>query len=117
MILDNRVEIKIGGQSYTLNTTEDEEYVCAMAQEIDARVNELRARGSGLSLNDALVLCIMGYCDSYKKERANTDNMRAQLKEYLDEAGKYRCEAEEAKRTAQRLQKELDKLKAKKAKE
>ena len=71
------------------------------------------ARGNGLSLNDALVLCTMGYCDLYKKERANTEHLRSQLKEYLDDAAKARAEAEELQKEAGRMKKELEALRAK----
>jgi len=115
MKFDNKVKVEIGGRGYILNTTEDEEYVRSIAEEIDAQVRELLLKGNNLSLNEALVLCVLGYCDYYKKERANTDNMRAQLKEYLDEAEKCRSETEAAKRKVQRLKKEIEKLKAEKA--
>ncbi len=106
----NKIRIQIGSQSYTLTTTEDEEYVRDIASELDAQVEALLSRGNGLSLNEALVLCAIGYCDSYKKERANTDHLRSQLKDYLDDAAKARIEADEARRNAQRLGRELETL-------
>ncbi len=106
----NRIRIQIGSQAYTLTTTEDEDYVRGIASEIDEQVEAMLARGNGLSLNEALVLCAVGYCDSYKKERANTDHLRSQLKDYLDDAAKARIEADEARRNVQRLTRELETL-------
>ena len=106
----NKIRIQIGSQSYTLTTTEDEEYVRSLADELDEQVEAMLSRGNGLSLNEALVLCAIGYCDSYKKERANTDHLRSQLKDYLEDAAKARIEADEARRSVQRLTRELDTL-------
>ncbi len=112
MAFGNRIRIQIGNQSYTLTTTEDEEYVRGLAEEINDQVDAMMSRGSGMSLVEALVLCAVGYCDSYKKERSNNEHLRGQLKEYLDDAAKSRIEADEARRSVQRLIKELEDLRA-----
>jgi len=108
----NKLKIEIGGRTYTLTTTEEEAYVYGMAEEINQQIGVMLERGNGLSLNEALVLCVMGYCDLYKKERVNTEHLRSQLKEYLDDAAKVRAEADEAKKNIKRLKKELEKLRA-----
>ena len=112
MAYGNRIQVQIGNQSYTLTTTEDEEYVRSLEEEINSQVDAMMSRGNGMSLIEALVLCTIGYCDSYKKERANNEHLRGQLKEYLDDAAKSRLEADEARRSVQRLTREIEDLRA-----
>ena len=69
------------------------------------------AQSAGLSLNEALVLCAIGYLDIYKKERANADHIRVQLKDYLEDAAKARIEVDEARRNMERISRELEMIK------
>lgn len=102
-----KIKIEIAGASYTLNTPEQEGYVHDLAAEITADINELMGRNSALSMNDALVLCAMAYLDEYKKEAANSDHIRSQLKEYLGDTARARMEVDEANRRADKAAKEL----------
>lgn len=106
----SRIRIEIAGQSYTLNTREPEEYVRELAGELSAQVEILLEHNKSLSVNDALVLCAIGYLDVYKKERNNADHIRVQLKDYLEDAARARLEVDEARRKVERLTRELDQL-------
>lgn len=106
-----KIKLEIAGASYTVTTTEQEGYVRDLAAEMTDDINSLTARNPALSMNDALVLCAISYLDEYKKENANSDHIRSQLKEYLGDTARARMEVDEANRRADRLEKELGELK------
>ena len=107
MEIINRIKLKIGGMPYTISTTEPEEYVLELAAEIDRSVEAVLERNPALSLNDALVLCIMDYADSRRKSEQNADHIREQLTGYLEDAARARMEADELRSEVIRLRREL----------
>ena len=52
--------------------------------------------------------------DELKKSTSGADNMRAQIKDYLEDAAKAKLAAEEARREVERLRREIGYLKEKK---
>ena len=67
--------------------------------------------GNTLSITDGAVLAAMNVADKYCKERLVSDNLRAQLKQALDENARLAKEMSEMKREARKATKE--KVKAK----
>lgn len=106
----NKIKIEIAGASYTVATTEQEGYVRDLAKEMSDDIEGLMARNPSLSMNDALVLCSIAYLSEYKKEAANSDHIRSQLKEYLGDTARARMEVDEANRRADKLAKEVEEL-------
>lgn len=106
-----KVKIEIAGASYTVMTVEEEGYVRDLASEMSEDINSLMMKNPALSMNDALVLCSIAYLNEYKKENANSDHIRSQLKEYLGDTARARMEVDEANRKAEKLEKELSDLK------
>ena len=107
----NKVKIEIYNQSYTINTQEDSGYVFSLAEELNEQIGMMMENSPGLSLNEALVLCAIGYLDIYKKERSNADHIRVQLKDYLEDAAKARMEVDEARRNMEKITRELENFK------
>ena len=107
----NKVKIEVAGAGYTIATTEQEGYVRDLAKEMSDDIDSLMVRNPSLSMNDALVLCAIAYLSEYKKESANSDHIRSQLKEYLGDTARARMEVDEANRRADRLERELNELK------
>lgn len=103
----NKVKVEICGNSYSIATVEREDYLQSLAKELNTNLSQLLRDGPKLSLNDALVLCALNYIDSYKKSEAASDNMRAQLTDYLEDAARTRIDLEEAKREVERLRRQL----------
>ena len=107
----NKVKIEVAGASYTIATYEQEGYVRDLAKEMSDDIDSLMTRNPSLSMNDALVLCSIAYLSEYKKEAANSDHIRSQLKEYLGDTARARMETDEANRRADRLAREVEELK------
>lgn len=106
----NKVKIEVAGASYTIATYEQEGHVRDLAKEMSEDIDSLMVRNPTLSMNDALVLCAIAYLSEYKKEAANCDHIRSQLKEYLGDTARARMEADDANRRADKLAKELEEL-------
>ena len=108
--MTNRVRIEILGAEYTIATPEEEEYVRRLAREIDAQVSQLLDNDSKLSPNAALILCALGYADSFYKSERSADHMRSQLSEYLEDAARARIELDDAKRELEKMRRQIDLL-------
>lgn len=110
----NRVQVKIGGASYTIVTEDDPEYVENLAEMIN---NEIRAtcnENPTLSMTQAAVLVALDQADACKKASASSDNLRVQIKDYLEESARARMEVEVARREVERLNREIAELRNRK---
>ena len=101
--MKNRVTVTIAGQEYTLVATEDQGYVEKVAQHVDAQMKQV-LEDARVSLVDGAVLTAVNIADEYFKEVEASENLRRQLKEYLEEATKLKMELSEAKREIFKLQ-------------
>ena len=93
--MKNRVTVTIAGQEYTLVGSEDAGYTKKVADHVDAKVQEVL---------DGAILAAVNIADEYFKEVEAAENLRRQLKEYLEEATKMKLELSEAKREIFKLQ-------------
>ena len=93
----NRVTIYIHNQSYNFLAEEDASYLQQCADIVNKEMDEAMS-GTTISLTDGAVLAAMNVADKYCKERAVSDNLRAQLKQALDENARLARELSEAKR-------------------
>lgn len=105
-----RVKINIRGVDYFVVSEGSEEYIRSIGEELDTRMSELMGSNDRISTTMAAVLCAMSYCDECRKASNNADNLRVQVKDYLDDSQKARVEAEDAKREIERLKRELQAL-------
>ena len=106
--MKNRVAITIAGQEYTLVGSEDAAYTKKVAGHVDAKVQEV-LDGAHVSLVDGAILAAVNIADEYFKEVEAAENLRRQLKEYLEEATKMKLELSEAKRELFKLQNQNNK--------
>ena len=99
----NKITVNIAGQSYTLVAAEDAAYMEKVASHVDAKIQEV-LETSKVSLMDGAMLGALNIADEYFKEVEASENLRWQLKEYLEEATKLKMELSEAKREIFKLQ-------------
>lgn len=91
----NRVTIHIAGSSYTMLAEESESYMQEVANLVDSKIGEAR-KTPGVSMLQAAVLAACNIADSYYKAVSVADNLRAQMKNYLEESNTLRRELAEA---------------------
>ncbi len=104
--MQNRVTVTIAGQRFTLLTMEDQEYVEKVAAYVDGKISESLNDGKTAML-DAVILAAINLADDHFKDLETAENLRRQVKDYLDESAGLKLELSEAKR-------EIFKLKNKK---
>ena len=76
-------KLKIAGEEYRIVSDEAPEYMGELAREIDLKMADI-LRGARVSTTQAAVLVALQYADEAKKSGSTTDNLRLQLKEYLE---------------------------------
>lgn len=106
----NRVRLNILGADYLISTEENEEYVRSIGMEVEKRINSTVEDNSRISAMMAAVLIALDYCDEAKKAVASADNLRSQIKDYLEDSSRARMEADEARREIERMKKEIQTL-------
>ena len=82
--MKNKITVSIAGQEYTMVAAEGEDYVRRVAAHVDSQMREVLSQGR-LSQADGAVLAAMNIADQYFKEQEAAENLRRQIKSYLDE--------------------------------
>ena len=110
-----KVKLTICGSNYIVSTTDSEEYVNQLAERLDTDMTEIMTQNPSASVAASAVISALSYLDELNKNASSTDNMRAQIKDYLEDAAKAKLEAENARRQVEKLTAELNALKAQQA--
>ncbi len=106
----NKVHVKIGGATYTIVTEDDPEYVENLADMINNEIRIICNSNPALSITQAAVLVALDQADACKKSTASADNLRAQIKDYLEDSARARMEVDVARREVERLNREISEL-------
>lgn len=93
----NRVTMNICGEDYTLVADETAAYMEKIGSMVDEKMRGLMEQAH-VSRNDAAVLAAVNLADELCKTQEGTENLRRQLKSYLDEASAAKNEVSELKR-------------------
>jgi len=93
----NRVTMSICGEDYTLVAEESPAYMEKVGALVDERMRKLMD-SAHVSRNDAAVLAAVNLADELLKHQDSDENLRGQLKAYLDEAQSAKNEVSELKR-------------------
>lgn len=105
-----KVKVKIIGREYTLGTDNSREYTVKLAEELDAKMTSMLNETKTLSGIDVAILCALDAMDEAKKASENADNIRNQLGEYMNSAGKAQSSVESSKREIGALKKRIEEL-------
>lgn len=92
-----RVTMSICGEDYTLVAEETAAYMEKIGSMVDKKMQDLMAEAR-VSRNDAAVLAAVNLADELCKAQEGTENLRRQLKSYLDEANAAKNEISDLKR-------------------
>ena len=105
--MENRVVVSICGEEYTFVAEETPVYMQKVGSYVSAKMQEILG-GAHVGRTDAAVLTAANITDELFKEQAASEKLRAQIKQYLDEAGRAQNEVSELKREVFRLQQKLE---------
>ena len=103
----NRVVVTICGEDYTFVAEESTSYMQKVGSYVSDKMTEI-LNGAKVGRTDAAVLTAANIADELFKSQAAAEQLRSQIKGYLDEAGKAQAEVSELKREIFRLQQKLD---------
>lgn len=92
----SKVKVVICGKEYTLQTEEAPSYVYSLAKKLDREINDMVNGSEGVSIYSASVMIALSALDDLAKANMSIDNIRTQIKEYVDEAGKARMDRDDA---------------------
>ena len=109
-IPNSKVRLTICGSSYVIATTESEDYMQNLADRLNLDMNELMSSSNTISITAAAVLTALNYRDELEKASGSADNMRRQIKDYLEDAASAKMAAEEARRENASLKRRVDEL-------
>jgi cell division protein ZapA len=99
----NRITVSICGEDYTLVAEESTAYMEQVAALVDKKMKEVIA-GVKVGRNDAAVLAAVNLADELLKNEQSAENLRRQVKSYLDEAAQAKSEVSDLKRQLFRAQ-------------
>ena len=105
----NRVVISICGEEYTFIADESAAYMHKVGSYVSEKMEEV-LNSAKVGRTDAAILTAANIADELFKAQAASEQLRSQIKGYLDEAGRAQSEASELKREVFRLQQRLDSL-------
>lgn len=108
----NQIKLIVGGIEYLINTQENESYIQNLGDELNRRLDSLTRENPYLSTTMVAVLAALEYCDESKKAHADAENLRQQMKGYVEDAACARLEADEARREIERLGRENQTLRS-----
>ena len=103
----NRVVISICGEEYTLVADETPSYMQKVGGYVSDKMTDVM-NAAKVGRTDAAVLTAVNLTDELFKAQTAAEQLRGQIKGYLDEASKAQAEASELKREVFRLQQRLD---------
>lgn len=101
--MDNKIKVVVAERNYILTTSDDAEYVQLVAEYVSEQLEQL-SDTSHVSTLDAAIMTALNTTDSYFKEQETAENLRKQVKQYLDEVNQMKLELSETKRELFRLQ-------------
>lgn len=104
----NRVKLRICNSDIVISSDDSEQYIKEIAAEVELKIENLKAHSSGISITNAAIFAAMEFCDEAFKANGSADNLRTQIKEYLEDAASARTELSEAQKQISNLNKELN---------
>ena len=86
--MKNTIRIKVCGKTYNVVSEETPVYTEKLAASLDSKINSILKASPSLSITDAAVLASLEAYDELSKARVNIENIRSQIKGYVDEAAR-----------------------------
>ena len=105
--MENRVVVSICGEDYTFVAEEAPSYMQRVGSYVSEKMEAVLS-GARVGRTDAAVLTAVNLTDELFKSQTAAEQLRGQIKGYLDEASKAQAEVSELKREVFRLQQRLE---------
>lgn len=106
MLLMSKIKVTILGKDYVLQTPEDEKYVIGLSRALDRSIREIMKNDTTLSITSACILSALDAYDMKSKIETEADNLRFQLKDYINDAMRANARADELQKKIEQLERE-----------
>ena len=106
----NKVKVTICGKEYALKTEEAPNYFIVLGRKVENTINDMTRQSDSLSVQSAAVLAALSAFDEAQKANESIDNIRTQIKEYVDDACKARNERDNALKEVEALKVRITEL-------
>lgn len=110
MSASKNMTVSVGGIDITIQTDEDRGYIQKLAAKVDEKVGSYLRMGAKVTVAQAAVLTAMELCDEFEKNNAAVENMRAQMRSYIDDSIRAAADRDRYKAELDRTRNELSKL-------
>lgn len=107
----NRVKLNIAGCEITIASEDNESYIRQTGALVDEHIRKVMEQTPNMSTTLAAIFAALDFCDEANKERKTADNLRDQVKSYLDDASSARDQLHQAKKNEEDALQELKALK------
>ena len=108
----NKVHLTICGIECVVGSDDPESYVLSVGDEVQKAMNGVMSKNDRISTTMAAVIAALSFCDDARKAKDSADNLRSQIKDYLEDSSKSRMEADESRREIERLRREIQTLRS-----
>lgn len=102
----NKIKLCVGGIDYYISSEDDDAYVRKIGDELNHRISSIAKQNPYLSTTMVAVFAALEYCDESKKSSIALEDLKMQIKGYVEESACAKLEADEARREIERLSKE-----------
>lgn len=106
----NKVKVTICGREFSLRTDDSQSYMTGLAKKVDTAIGEMMDSSPNLPMQSAAILTALSAFDELQKANDSIDNIRSQIKEYVDDAGKARTERDRALKVEKELRAKISAL-------
>ncbi len=90
--MTNKVKVSVCGKDFTLQTSQAPSYVLNLARSLENKIMEITASSTSATQFTAAIMVALTMMDDLTAVNVQLDQLRAQSKMYVDEAGKTRLE-------------------------
>lgn len=108
----NRIKLNICGCECVIGSDDSESYVRSVGEDVQKTIDAILDKNDRISVTLAAVTAALSYCDDARKATGAAENLRSQIRDYLEDSSHARMEAEESKREIERLKREIQTLRS-----
>lgn len=109
--MERPITISVCGNQCTVITDQSDEHIQNIIKIVEDKINSTIKENPRISTSLAAILAAMDLCEELENLKDSMDNLRAQLKMYLDDLENTSNERDEAKRQIRLLKSEIERLK------
>lgn len=106
----DRQIIFVGGKRFTIVTDESEAYMKKLVERVDTRLKSIISSNPKLDKDSAAILASLDYCDEEYKLRQKLEEVKEQIKDYIEDTARLHKEIARLKAENVILQDKINKI-------